>query len=112
MNFDSDSATLLNAITLTGGTLTSAYQGDNMKGYCVSAVVSSGAFTTGCYAWLQGSIDGTNYAHISSSTLTVNAIGTYIWNVDSPYYNFVQCGFTIPSGNVAVEVKIRSHGWR
>lgn len=108
-SIDTDSATLQTAATLTGGTLTTAFQADAMEGYCVQALTSNGLYTAGTYAWLQGSVDGTTYTHISGSTLTVTGTATsYMWNVDAPYYNYVQVGITIPSGNVVWQVKIRT----
>lgn len=112
MALDTDTATLLAAVTLTGGTITSAHNGENMSGYCMSAVVSSGSFTAGMYAVLQSSIDNTNFANITDSTQTISAIGPYIWNVNAPFYNYVRVGFTLPSGNIAVKVDIRTVGTR
>ncbi len=113
MAIDTDLATIIASVTLTTQTVSTAHQCDNMEGYCVQAVVSNGSFTAGMYAWLQGSLDGTTYTHISGSTLTVAGTGSsYMWNVDAPYYNYVQCGFTMPSGNIVTEVKIRTIGER
>lgn len=113
MAIDTDSATLVTLATLTGGTLSTAFQADAMEGYCVQARATNGLFTAGSYAWLQGSIDGTTYTHIADSTLTVAGTATsYMWNVDAPYYNYVQVGVTLPSGNIVWEVKIRTIGER
>lgn len=112
-SIDIDFATLLASATLTAGTATAAHQGDNMNGFCLSFSVSNGLFTTGMYAFLQGSVDGTNYAVITDSTTTISGTGTsYLWNFDKPFFNYVRMNCTIPSGNIVGAVVIRTMGER
>lgn len=98
--------------TAAGGTNTSAHIRTYMDGFCVVGSYVSSTSTSAMTANLQCSIDGSTYAEVASSTLTVSGTGTQVitWNVANPFYNYVRVHHTVTTMGFVGTVKIRSIG--
>ena len=59
---------------------------------------------------LQGSLDGSNYVDISSSSQNISGAGTYMWNVADAFYKYVRVQAGITTGQGTLTAKITTKG--
>lgn len=57
---------------------------------------------------LQGSNDGVNYTLIDLSSASVTGAGSYLINVETPAYSFVQLVYTFGSGTGTMTARINA----
>lgn len=80
-----------------------------MYGFCVQAVVSSASGLTATLK-LQGSNDGTNWTDVASSSQSVSANGTFVWNYVGAFYDQVRLAWTVSGGSCTLAATITAKG--
>jgi len=64
----------------------------------------------GAAAMLKGSVDGTNYATVTSSSQSITASGNLFWNEVSPAYRYVKFVVTLTAGQLVASASMQSVG--
>lgn len=59
---------------------------------------------------LQASLDGSVWVDVASSSSNITATGNFIWNVDSPYYDYVRAYYTLTAGQISTETTMSIKG--
>lgn len=94
-------------VASTAGFVSSSMNRNFMSGYSVLIKTTMNTTTGSIVYNLQGSIEDTttSYVDIADSTITVSETGSTMYNVSSPFYNFVRVNCTAtstPNFNVSI----------
>ena len=92
------------------GDMSSSFNGTsfNVGGFhdvAVSSVVTNASTLNGTLK-LQGSVDGSNWADVPSTSATLNSNGTTIFNVANNSYQFVRLVWTRNAGSGTLDSKV------
>lgn len=90
---------------LSGNLTGASFNVGGFHDVAVSSVVTSAAALNGTLK-LQGSVDGSNWADVPSTSATLNANGTTIFKVSDNSYQFIRLVWTSVAGTGTLNSKV------